>query len=78
MLADWSGGDGDSDQLFFTRAYIDAAKRVMTFALRPPRPRLPSVSFANDPLTIATLPCVTNTSPGAFLTFWISSFRLQR
>lgn len=31
LVADWSGGDDDSDQLFFTRAYIDAAKRV------PPR-----------------------------------------
>lgn len=28
MLADWSGDDDDSDQLFFTRIYIDAAKRV--------------------------------------------------
>lgn len=31
MVAEWSGEDDDSDQLFFTRIYIDAAKRVMTF-----------------------------------------------
>lgn len=30
MLADWSGEDDDSDQLFFTRVYVDAAKRVPT------------------------------------------------
>lgn len=28
MVADWSGDDDDSEQLFFTRIYIDAAKRV--------------------------------------------------
>ncbi|NP_001093074.2 procollagen-lysine,2-oxoglutarate 5-dioxygenase 1 precursor [Takifugu rubripes] len=27
MVAEWSGEDDDSDQLFFTRIYIDAAKR---------------------------------------------------
>ncbi|KAM3618303.1 uncharacterized protein V6R79_018658 [Siganus canaliculatus] len=27
MVADWSGKDNDSDQLFFTKIYIDAAKR---------------------------------------------------
>lgn len=27
MVADWSGEDDDSEQLFFTRIYIDAAKR---------------------------------------------------
>ncbi|XP_044068765.1 procollagen-lysine,2-oxoglutarate 5-dioxygenase 1 isoform X2 [Siniperca chuatsi] len=27
MVADWSGEDGDSDQLFFTKMYIDPAKR---------------------------------------------------
>lgn len=28
MVADWTGEDDDSDQLFFTKIYIDAAKRV--------------------------------------------------
>ncbi|XP_071331207.1 procollagen-lysine,2-oxoglutarate 5-dioxygenase 1 isoform X2 [Trachinotus anak] len=27
MISDWSGKDDDSDQLFFTKIYIDAAKR---------------------------------------------------
>lgn len=31
VVADWSGEDDDSDQLFFTRIYIDSAKRVMPF-----------------------------------------------
>lgn len=31
MVADWSGEDDDSEQLFFTRIYIDAAKRVRLF-----------------------------------------------
>lgn len=31
VVADWSGEDDDSDQLFFTRIYIDSAKRVMIF-----------------------------------------------
>lgn len=28
MVADWKGEDSDSDQLFFTKTYIDSAKRV--------------------------------------------------
>uniref|UniRef100_A0A8C4HWI9 Procollagen-lysine,2-oxoglutarate 5-dioxygenase 1 n=1 Tax=Dicentrarchus labrax TaxID=13489 RepID=A0A8C4HWI9_DICLA len=28
MVADWTGEDNDSDQLFFTKIYIDPAKRV--------------------------------------------------
>lgn len=28
MVADWTGEDDDSDQLFFTKIYIDGAKRV--------------------------------------------------
>lgn len=28
MVAGWTGEDDDSDQLFFTKIYIDAAKRV--------------------------------------------------
>lgn len=31
MVAEWSGEDDDSDQLFFTRIYIDSAKRVTAF-----------------------------------------------
>lgn len=30
LVADWAGEDDDSDQLFFTKIYIDAAKRVRT------------------------------------------------
>lgn len=30
MVADWTGEDDDSDQLFFTKIYIDTAKRVRT------------------------------------------------
>lgn len=33
MVADWSGEDDDSDQLFFTKIYIDSAKRVMLLPL---------------------------------------------
>ena len=28
LVADWSGEDNDSDQLFFTKIYINAEKRV--------------------------------------------------
>lgn len=28
MVADWKGKDNDSDQLFFTKIYIDPVKRV--------------------------------------------------
>lgn len=28
MVADWTGEDKDSDQLFFTKIYIDPAKKV--------------------------------------------------
>lgn len=28
MVAGWTGEDGDSDQLFFTKIYIDPDKRV--------------------------------------------------
>ncbi len=28
MVANWTGEDSDSDQLFFTKVYIDPAKRV--------------------------------------------------
>lgn len=31
MLADWTGEDTDSDQLFFTNIYIDPVKRVSLF-----------------------------------------------
>lgn len=30
MVSDWSGEDNDSDQLFFTKIYIDPAKKVST------------------------------------------------
>lgn len=35
LVADWSGEDDDSDQLFFTKIYIDAAKRVRTSVSLP-------------------------------------------
>ena len=28
MVANWTGEDSDSDQLFFTKIYIDPAKKV--------------------------------------------------
>lgn len=28
MVANWTGADSDSDQLFFTKLYIDPARRV--------------------------------------------------
>lgn len=28
MISDWSGADSDSDQLFFTKIYINPEKRV--------------------------------------------------
>lgn len=31
MVAGWSGEDDDSDQLFFTKIYIDSAKRVTIY-----------------------------------------------
>lgn len=36
MVADWTGEDDDSDQLFFTKIYIDAAKRVRRVVLFVP------------------------------------------
>uniref|UniRef100_A0A8C4HUV6 Procollagen-lysine,2-oxoglutarate 5-dioxygenase 1 n=1 Tax=Dicentrarchus labrax TaxID=13489 RepID=A0A8C4HUV6_DICLA len=34
MVADWTGEDNDSDQLFFTKIYIDPAKRVRFVSLQ--------------------------------------------
>lgn len=34
MVADWTGEDNDSDQLFFTKIYIDPAKRVRFVTLQ--------------------------------------------
>lgn len=34
MVADWTGEDNDSDQLFFTKIYIDTAKRVRNVTLQ--------------------------------------------
>ena len=33
MVAEWTGEDNESDQLFFTKIYIDPAKRVRTIML---------------------------------------------
>lgn len=34
IVADWTGEDNDSDQLFFTKIYIDPAKRVRHVSLQ--------------------------------------------
>lgn len=33
MVAEWTGEDNESDQLFFTKIYIDAEKRVRNITL---------------------------------------------
>lgn len=58
MVADWTGEDHDSDQLFFTNTYINPEKRVCTLSFHFFQYLSDNLLYKNAKLVLVICPCV--------------------